>query len=56
MLSIQDVKNYHPATEKLEKFISQREKFLSSRKQHTKDLRWEVMNIELHCIFDSWNE
>jgi hypothetical protein len=19
-------------------------------------LKWEVMNIELHCIFDSWNE
>ena len=36
--------------------MQQREKYICNRKNHTKELRWEVLNIEIHCIFDAWNE
>ena len=36
--------------------MRQREKFVESRKRHTKGLRWEILNIEVHSIFDAWNE
>lgn len=42
--------------ERIARFIVQRDKFIKNKKQHSRELRWEVMNIELHCIFDSWNE
>ena len=43
-------------SDQLKKFLTQRDKLLQNRKQHAKDLFWEVVNIEIHCIFDAWNE
>lgn len=42
--------------EKLMRYLQQREKYVCNRKNHTRELRWEVLNIEIHCIFDAWNE
>ena len=41
---------------RVERYMRQREKFVESRKRHTKGLRWEILNIEVHSIFDAWNE
>ena len=43
-------------SEKIIKYVLQREKYLYSRRNHTRELRWEVLNIEIHCLFDAWNE
>jgi hypothetical protein len=42
--------------ERVVKYVQQREKYLCSRRNHTRELRWEVLNIEVHCLFDAWNE
>jgi hypothetical protein len=43
-------------SEKLLRYLLQREKYTCNRRNHTRELRWEVLNIEIHCIFDAWNE
>lgn len=41
--------------ERLRRYLLQREKYVCDRLGQTQELRWEVMNIEIHCIFDAWN-
>jgi hypothetical protein len=37
-------------------FVDKRERLWQRRQQDLRNRRAEVLNIEMHCVFDCWNE